>query len=105
MGVIGLILMPFLDILGFAVNIYFKVVAVDIILYWAIHYNILEVRNKYAEKLMTILKNCTEPAYKLVGKKVPPISGYDVSPYALLLIIAFIGSFITHLSRWIEQYM
>lgn len=105
MGIIGLILMPFLDILGLLINIYFKVVAIDIILYWMLHYKLMTVHNKYAEKFMEILKNITEPVYKLIRKKVPPISGYDVAPYVLLVVILFVGSFITHLSRWIEQYM
>lgn len=105
MGIIGLLIMPFLDIFSFIINIYFKVVAIDIILYWLLHYKIMTVHNKYAEKFMEILHAVTEPLYKLIRKKVPPVSGYDVSPYILLLAIAFIGSFVTHLSRWIDQYM
>ena len=58
-----------------------------------------------AEKFMNILKMLTEPAYKLVRSKVPPLSGYDIAPYVLLIGIAFVGSFITHLSHWIQQYM
>ena len=105
MGIIGLILMPFLDILGVLINLYFKVVAVDIILYWMIRYKIMSVHNKYSEKFMQILKAITEPVYAKIRQKVPPISGYDISPYVLLLVIIFISSFVTHLSRWIEQYM
>ena len=105
MGIIGLIIMPFLDILSVIVNIYFKIVAIDIILYWLLHYKILTVHNKYAEKFMTILKAITDPAYKFIRKKVPPLSGYDIAPYVLLVLIAFIGSFITHLGHWIDQYM
>ena len=105
MGIVGLLLMPFLDILGIVINIYFKVVAIDIILYWLLHYKILTVHNKYAEKFMEILKNITEPVYALIRKKIPPVSGYDVAPYVLLLAIAFVGSFIMHLSSWISQYM
>ena len=105
MGVIGLFLMPLLDILGFIIDLYFKVVVVDIVIYWLLHYKLMTVHNKYAEKFMEILKSITEPVYKKIREKVPPVSGYDVAPYVLLLIIAFIGSFITHLSRWIEQYM
>lgn len=105
MGIIGLFLMPFLDILGLLINIYFKIVAVDIILYWALHYKLMTVHNKYSEKFMEILKNITEPVYKFIRKRVPPVSGYDVAPYVLLVAILFIGSFITHLSHWIEQYM
>ncbi len=105
MGIIGVILMPFLDILGFVVDIYFKVVVVDIVLYWMLHYKLLTVHNKYAEKFMQILHNITEPVYSQIRKRIPPISGYDVAPYVLLLVIAFIGSFITHLSHWLQQYM
>ena len=105
MGIIGLILMPFLDIAGVLVDIYFKVVAVDIILYWMLHYKIMTIHNKYAEKFMQILKMLTEPVYAKIRKKVPPISNYDVAPYVLLIAIIFVSSFITHLSRWNEQYM
>ena len=54
---------------------------------------------------MSILKALTEPVYAKIRKKVPPISGYDVAPYVLLVVIIFVASFITHLSRWIEQFM
>lgn len=105
MGFIGLFLMPVLDILGWVIGIYFKVVAVDIILYWMLRYKIMTVHNKYAEKFMSILKLVTEPAYKFIRSKVPPFSGYDIAPYVLLLCIAFVGSFVSHLSHWIQQYM
>ncbi len=105
MGFIGLFLMPVLDILGWVIGIYFKVVAVDIILYWMLRYKIMTVHNKYAEKFMSILKLITEPAYKFIRSKVPPFSGYDIAPYVLLLCIAFVGSFVSHLSHWIQQYM
>ncbi|MDO4162445.1 MAG: YggT family protein [Pseudomonadota bacterium] len=105
MGIIGLFVIPVLDILGIIIDLYFKIVAVDIILYWMLHYKLMTVHNKYAEKFMEILKLLTHPAYKYIRSKVPPFSGYDVAPYVLLLCIAFVGSFVTHLSRWIEQYM
>ena len=54
---------------------------------------------------MNILKSVTEPVYAAIRKKIPPFSGYDISPYVLLLAIAFIGSFIMHLNHWIGQYM
>lgn len=105
MGIVGLFLMPVLDILSILIDIYFKVVAIDIILYWLLHYKLITVHNKYAEKFMAILKGLTEPVYELIRKKVSPIAGYDVAPYILLIIIAFVSSFITHLSHWISQYM
>lgn len=102
MGFIGLFLKSFLDVFGLLVNIYFKIVAVDIILYWMLHYKIMTVHNKYAEKFMHILKALTEPVYAKIRKRVPPVSGYDIAPYVLLIVILFLGSFITHLSEWID---
>ncbi|MBR3662216.1 MAG: YggT family protein [Alphaproteobacteria bacterium] len=105
MGIIGLFLMPLLDILGLVISLYFKVVIVDVVLYWMLQYKLITIHNKYAEKFMEILKAITEPVYKAIRKKVAPVSGIDVAPYVLLVAIAFLGSFVTHLSRWIEQYM
>lgn len=105
MGFIGYLLIPFLDVLGFAFSLYFKVVVVDIVLYWMIKYGLVTIHNKYAEKFMEILKKLTEPAYKLIGKKIPPVSGVDISPYVLLVAIFIIGSIITNLSLWFRSYL
>lgn len=105
MGFIGLFLIPVLDILGFALSLYFKVVVVDIVLYWMIKYGLVTIHNKYAEKLMEFLKKITEPVYKLIGKKVPPVAGFDLSPYVLLLAIFLVGSIITNLSIWFRNYL
>ncbi len=103
MGIIALFLLPLLNILNIAIDIYFKIVAVDIILYWMFHYKLMSVHNKYSEKFMEILKNLTEPVYKLIRQKVPPISGYDVAPYVLLLAIIFAYQFVAYLTEWVKQ--
>ena len=54
---------------------------------------------------MEILKNLTEPVYKAIRKKVPPISGYDVAPYVLLIAIIFVYQFVSNLTKWIDRYM
>lgn len=105
MGIVGLLLMPILDILSIVINLYFKVVVVDIILYWMLKYNLMTVHNKYAEKFMEILHKITEPVYTKIRQKVPPVSGYDVAPYVLLLVIIFLSSFISHLGSVINTYM
>ena len=102
---IGSFLIPIFDVLGFALSIYFKVVVVDIVLYWMIKYKLVTINNKYAEKFMAILKKLTEPVYTLIGKKIPPVSGVDISPYILLVLIFIIGSILTNLSLWFHTYL
>ena len=105
MGFIGLLLIPVLDILGFALSLYFKIVVVDVVLYWMIKYNLVTIHNQYAEKFMAFLKKITEPVYKFIGKKIPPVAGFDVSPYVLLLAIFIAGSIVTNLSIWFHSYL
>lgn len=105
MGIVALFVLPLLNILSIVIDIYFKVVAVDIILYWMLHYKLMSVHNKYAEKFMEILKSLTEPVYKAIRQKVPPISGYDVAPYVLLIAIIFVYQFVSNLTKWIDRYM
>jgi len=95
----GALFEPFLYIIGFVVDIYFKVVVVEIVLHWLIYFKILEPNNKYAQKTMEILEKATQPVYKKIGEKVPPVSGFDFSPFILLLFLLFIGRLIYRLSE------
>ncbi|MBR1825875.1 MAG: YggT family protein [Alphaproteobacteria bacterium] len=105
MGILGIFILPMLDMLSIIIDLYFKVVAVDVILYWMLHYKLMSVHNPYAEKFMEILKMLTEPVYKQIRKKVKPLSGHDISPYVLLFGLILVGSFVTRLTKWIDSYM
>lgn len=95
----GALLEPFFYIIGFVVDIYFKVVVVEIVLHWLIYFKILEPNNKYAQKTMEILEKATQPVYKKISEKIPPVSGFDFSPFILLLILLFIGRLVYRLSE------
>ena len=97
----GALLEPFFYIIGFVVDIYFKIVVVEIVLHWLIHFKILEANNKYAQKTMEILEKATQPVYKKIGEKVPPVSGFDFSPFILLLILLFVGRLVYRLSEMV----
>lgn len=105
MGFIAILLVPVLDILGIALDVYFKAVVVDVILYWLLEYKIVSINNKYAEKFMYFLGKITKPVYELIKKKIPPISNIDVSPYVLLLALIFACSFVSHLNQWLGQFI
>lgn len=95
----GAIFEPFVYILGLVINLYFKVVVVEVVLHWLIHFRILEPTNKYAKKTMEILEKATQPVYKKISEKIPPISGFDFSPFILLLILVFVGRLIYRISE------
>ena len=81
----GALLEPFVYIIALVVDIYFKVVVVEVVLHWLIHFKILEADNKYAK----------------IRSKIPPVSGFDFSPFILLLILLFIGRLVYRLSEMV----
>ena len=74
----GAIIEPFLYIIGLLVDIYFKIVVVQVVLFWLIHFKILEPSNKYAQKTVEVLDKLTAPVYKKIGEKIPPICLFSV---------------------------
>ena len=94
----GAIFEPFLYIIGLLVDIYFKIVVVQVVLYWLIHFKVLEPSNKYAQKTVEVLDKLTVPVYKKIGEKIPPIAGFDFSPFILMLALIFVGRLILRLT-------
>ncbi|MBQ7303577.1 MAG: YggT family protein [Alphaproteobacteria bacterium] len=87
----GMLLVPFFDVIALVVNIYFKIVVVEIVIYWLLHFKLISANNKYAVKFVDILKKATEPVYKKIRAKVPPFADFDASPFILLLAIFFVA--------------
>ena len=87
----GILLIPIIDTLALVIDIYFKIVVVEIVLHWLIHFNIVTVSNKYAEKFMEILKKLTDPVYKKIRSKIPPYADFDTAPFVLLLALFFVA--------------
>ena len=48
----GSLFEPFFYIIGIIVDAYFKIVVVEVVLHWLIHFKVLEVSNRYAKKVM-----------------------------------------------------
>jgi YggT family protein len=90
----GMLLIPFLDTLSLLVDIYFKIVVVEVVLFWLLHFKIITVSNKYAQKFMDILHKLTEPVYKRIRAKVPPFADFDASPLIVLLALFFVARLI-----------
>ena len=64
----GAIIEPFLYIIGLLVDIYFKIVVVQVVLFWLIHFKILEPSNKYAQK--TVNQFTLGPLLPIGSKKL-----------------------------------
>ena len=95
----GVIIEPFVYVLAFLISIYFKIVVVEVVLHWLIHFKVLEVDNKYAKKTMEILEQLTKPVYDKISAKLPKLAGIDISPFVLLLVLMLISRILHNLSE------
>lgn len=94
----GALLEPFVYVLGLLVDVYFKIVVVQVVLSWLIHFKILEASNKYTQKTVEIIDRLTLPVYKKISEKIPPFSGVDFSPFILILGLILLSRLILRLS-------
>ncbi len=97
----GAIFEPFFYIIRIVAELYMKIVIIEIVLHWLIHFGILDLNNKYAKKTMELLEKATHPVYKKIGEKVPPFSGFDFSPFILLLALIFVARLAERISEWL----
>ena len=97
----GVLLLPIFKTLALILDIYFKIVVVEIVIHWLIHFNILSVKNKYAEKFVEILKKLTEPVYAKIRSKIKPIADFDLSPFIVLLCLYFIAQLLCALCEMV----
>jgi YggT family protein len=72
------------------INIYVWVVIAAVIVSWLIAFGVVNLHNQFVRQIVQILEALTEPVLRRIRRIVPPISGLDISPLILLLILYFI---------------
>ena len=93
----GALLEPFVWILLAVTKIYFTLVLVEVVMHWLIHFKTLDAKNVYVVKIVDFLTKITQPVYKKISEKVPAVSGVDISPFILLLVLMVLVRFLYHL--------
>ena len=60
------------------------------ILSWLVAFNVVNPRHRFVQVAGDILHRLTEPALRPIRRIIPLISGIDLSPVALILLLAFV---------------
>ena len=71
-------------------NIVTWIIIVQAILSWLILFKVIDIRNSAAGSIWDGLQRLTEPLYRPVRNMLPPMSGLDIAPLVVLLIIYFL---------------
>ncbi len=71
-------------------EIYKWVVIATVIVSWLTAFNVINVHNNFVRTLLRVLLALTEPVLRPIRKVIPPVSGLDLSPIIVFLIIWFL---------------
>lgn len=86
---------PIAALLIEVLEIYKWIVIAAVIVSWLTAFNVINVHNNFVRTLLRILLALTEPVFRHVRRVIPPISGLDLSPIIVFLIIWFLQYSIT----------
>lgn len=80
-------------------DIYLIAVIVYIILGWLIHFNIVNRSQPFVFKVYEVLFAITDPIMRQIRRVIPPVSGIDLSPIILFLLIYFLQDLLVAFGR------
>jgi YggT family protein len=86
-GYKGIMMNPIAFLILQILNIYEWVVIVAVIVSWLTAFNVINEHNNFVRSLLRILIALTDPVFRQVRRVIPPISGLDLSPIVVILLI------------------
>jgi YggT family protein len=96
------ILIPLLQVLSVALDLYKWVVIIWVVLSWLVNFNIINSHNQFVRTVGRALDQLVEPAVRRIRRYVPSMGPVDISPIILFLLILLvqliIGRIILNLS-------
>lgn len=78
------------SLLIMALDLYFWLIVVSVIVSWLVAFDVLNARNKWVYKFCTLLNKATNPVMLYVRRFIPPIGGIDLSPMVVIFGIFFL---------------
>lgn len=84
------ILVPLLQVLDVALNLYMWVLIIMVILSWLVAFNIINTHSQFVRTVGNMLHQLTEPPLRRIRRVVPNAGGLDLSPLVLMLLIMLV---------------
>lgn len=81
-------------ILLYALDLYFWIIVISVIVSWLVAFEVLNVRNRQAANIVRLLEKATDPVFRPLRKYIPSIGGIDVTPIIVIFGIYLAKDFI-----------
>lgn len=85
-----IILIPILQVIIVALDIYKWIVVISVILSWLVAFNVINPHNQVIRMIGNALHQMVEPVLRRIRRVVPPFGNVDVSPIILFLLILLV---------------
>lgn len=83
-----------LDVILVILSIATWIILIQAVMSWLLTFRVLDLRNNVVAQIWGGLERMTEPLYRPIRNMLPPMSGLDLTPLIVLLIIFFLRSVI-----------
>lgn len=84
------LLIPLLQVVLVALDIYKWIVIISVVLSWLVSFNVVNPHNQVIRMIGGALHQMVEPVLRRIRRVVPQFGAVDVSPIVLFLIILFV---------------
>lgn len=91
------ILIPILQVLSVALNLYWWVVLVAVIMSWLVALNMINTHNQIVRSIGNFVHQLTEPVLRRIRRVVPSVGNVDLSAIVLFLLIILAQQIIAQL--------
>ncbi len=92
------LLIPLLNVLVVAINIYIDIIIIAIIFDWLRVFNVLDFSNRFVALVGNFLFQATNPVLQRIRRFIPTIGNIDFSPFVLILFLYFLTGVLTRLA-------
>lgn len=89
-------MIPILNTLMFALNIYIWILIANAIFSWLYAFNVINTNNQFVSMIGRALFQMTEPVLRPIRRFMPDLGGVDISPIVLVLIIYLLQQIIIY---------
>ena len=92
------ILVPLVNVILIALNLYWWAVVLYVLLEWLEHFNVINRYNQFVYNMNTFLFRIVEPVLMMIRRVIPKMGTIDLSPIILILLIVFVEGVIARLT-------
>lgn len=89
-------MIPVLNTIMYALNIYIWILIASAIFSWLFAFNVINSRNQFVNMIGRFLYNVTEPVLKPIRRFMPDLGGVDISPIIVFILIYLIQQLIIY---------